>query len=200
MEILPNYLKSIADDINYKQDSVEFKIKCSCGNRNFSLYQNISAKNSFDEYWDSQKFPIFSICSKFDKKGQEYYYGKTFFGLHVGKFYVKNMPKKEFKIIIAKCSQCKTEYVIFDNRKHGYDALVNFNKENNKIDISSSNKKFVDNGKLKLKIINNLNFDQLKEDLNNQLSLNEFSEAFSSLSIYVKTKNKYKCIYDEETQ
>ena len=95
--MVPNYLMVIADQIKERKNLTTFHLKCLCGCNTFLLAKSKNneneQKNTFDNYWNSLKLPIFSLKEAIDKhNGERYVYGTTFFGIRLGKFYVKDLP------------------------------------------------------------------------------------------------------------
>lgn len=201
--MVPNYLMEIADQIKERKDLTTFHLKCSCGCNAFLLAKSKNNgnehKNSFDSYWDSLKLPIFSLKDAIDKRnGERYVYGTTFFGIRLGRFYVKDLPNFNIRQIIkARCSKCGKEFVIFDSHHHGYDVLT-------------ENKQEIENNELTVKLVWTKNPKEIIVDIRNSLSYEEFveefgesiekySNAFESIDIYTITNGRKKDFFGEET-
>ena len=84
--------------------------------------------------------------------------------------------------------------------KNGYDALVREKRkstnEKRKISFKSLNQK---ENLVKIKIRNDISFSSFKKDFPNA-SAEDFSNAFSEISIYLLNKNKYQCVFNAETR
>lgn len=199
--ILPKYLFQYACDIIEKKQEVVFNIKCNCGHRHFLFGKNQDVNvtnNVFDDYWKSFSVPIFSIGSAIDhKNGKEYYYGSTFFGIRIGKFYKEDLPKLDcHNIIKVRCTNCGEEFIVFDNYLYGYDSL---DKRNKKIEILQE-KDFLWNKKpfeMQIKILNDLTMEEFKETIEKNIETDEYSNLFSYIGVY-KVINGRKTIYFEE--
>lgn len=199
--MVPNYLLSIVDQVVSKKDSTTFHIKCKCGADTFLLAKNVNMENkrdnTFDNYWNSFKCPIFSLQDAVDKNGERYVYGTTFFGIRVGKFYYKDLPHfNERKTVKAKCSQCKAEFVIFDNLHYGYNAIA----ENERQSEPSEPVKYIWSKKPKEVVVvvrNSLSLDEFAEEFGRDSE--KYSNAFESIEIYTVDNGKKRTFFEEET-
>lgn len=212
-KILPDYLSLYAKDYVEKKNNISFKLKCTCGKENFTIYTNKKKyknkdpfDNPFDNYWKSLKVPIFSIANKTEKKtGRTYWYGSTFFGIHVGKFYDdmrnKEDSEKNINVIKLKCSNCGKEIIAFDNRLYGYDAVTEI-KPTEIHDLKYRIIKLqpdTNSTKIEIKVINDLSYNEFLECTQDNFNEKEYSNAFSTIIIYAITNNKRKKIFEEET-
>ena len=201
--MVPNYLAPVADRITEKKDATTFFIKCSCGCSVFLLAKSKNEKNvkenAFNSYWNSFKLPIFSWKDAVDKKtGERYLYGTTFFGIRLGKFYFKDFPDlNEYRIIKAKCCQCGKEFIVFDNRYYGYNALT----EN---ELQPENCEFIPKfswtktpKEIVVVVRNNLPYEEFRKEFGE--SREKYSNAFESIDIYTMSNGVKKLFFEEET-
>lgn len=114
--LIPKHLEEISEIIETSKNNEVAKIKCKCSHSHFIVYEfcesdNANVKPGFNE-----------IIRENDKL---YLVKRNFFGKIVEKIECGNMfEKKQRRIIKVKCEKCCSEYVLFDNYRHGYDAVV----------------------------------------------------------------------------
>ena len=131
MERIPKHFRMLACDLRAKKGAVTFRLRCDCGNETFYARQGRStagkrAEAEWERYWHKYKWvPIFSFCSATERKsGRPYIYGRTFFGIRVGRFYTDQLRVKDFCFVKITCEKCQKEHAVFDSRVHGYDAIA----------------------------------------------------------------------------
>lgn len=198
--MVPTYLLPIADRIIVKGDTTTFYLKCTCGGDAFLLAKSKKNENErdneFDRYWDSFKLPIFSLKETTDKNGESYIYGTTFFGIRLGKFYVKDLPRPNTRHIIkAKCCQCGSEFIIFDNLHHGYDAITEYERQ-----ADNYVPKFIwtkNTTGVIVMVRNDLSYDEFSEEFGD--SMEKYANAFESIDIYTMINGRKKKFFEEET-
>ena len=207
---IPEYLKSIAKNEKVKSSNIVFDIVCECNNSEFLVFQN---KKNED---DVKKEKIFHERTKnwlsmerwTDKKtGIQYVVKRNLFGLITDKIPIDEVPTdlNFHEIIKIKCSKCDNEYVIFDNKKHGYDALVEGEKSEN-LEIEFTQKKFRSSethlSKIIVEVFNDTSLNQFIENTGLDFTAEQYSNAFSDISIYgfvVDLNDKKIVLYTEET-
>lgn len=225
---VPEYLKQIAKITKEKPSFIILDLICTCGCTDFYVYQN--KKNPDDEKKEKEleqklsKRPLLSLTDWVDKTdGKRYWLKRNLFG----KIVVK-VPAPEFaggdwrdhNVIKIKCDKCGQEHIIFDNKKHGYDAFADeFDKKHGCYAfadeekrecsceaIEFSQKKFKgskDNlAGIRIQIRNSSSLDEFLEGEEGNVSEKEHSNAFSDITIYgnVKDLNGKKVdIFSEET-
>lgn len=201
--MVPNYLSSIADQIIFKKNTTIFHIKCACGCDSFLLAKSkqreVDKRNSFDNYWNSFKFPIFSLRDAVDKKnGEKYIYGTTFFGIRLGKFYYKDIPVyNKRRIVKAKCYSCGAEMTIFDSCLHGYNSLIESEEH---LEITESAPQFCwtkDPKEIIVLVRNSLPYEEFIEEFDDNLE--KYSNAFESIEIYTLQNGRKRKFFEEET-
>lgn len=200
-EILPQYLSSIATKITEtKNKKILFNINCICGGQNFFIFKNCETAEEITKKknWESLIKGYNSGYS--DDKGN-LYLTKKIFGIKIKQIKINRSDVPQYNTIIkVKCSECGKEYIIYDSRENGYDAMVD-SLENNKItDLPVQYIKFLDKEQsIKIKITNDLAYQEFVDEFQNA-SLQDFSNAFSEISIYITNNNKRKCIFTAETR
>ena len=202
--MLPAYLNSISDNVVDKGNKISFDLKCLCESRVFFLAKNkiVNDKNDpFDDYWKSFKVPIFSICSAIDKKTKkQYFYGTTFFGIRVGKFYDENLPiNEEPRVVKVKCYKCGNEFTIFDSRYYGYDAIIDREHIRPTVDEELVYSWSKNQSEIKVEIYNDLDMQEFLEEFQPEYTIEDYSNAFTNIIVYQINKGKKKKAFEEET-
>lgn len=216
MDILPTYLKELAHNCERKKNTVTFLLKCTCGNESFEVKKG---KTNYDKeseerwknYWRKYRFlPIFSFTLTVDRKsGKRYWYGGTLFGIRVGRYYVEDLHMvKDISIMKIKCPCCGKEHIIFDNRKHGYDALTDL------VELQEGRTviPFADESDLKFRrlckskpcairvtVQNDLPTEDFYDTFGSDASEEVYSHAFSWIAISSVIDGKTRTIFDMET-
>jgi len=202
--LLPNHLLSIAKNVKQKNSIVTFSLQCNCNCSNFILYQN---NESHEECLKKSKWE--SLLKDFngggysDKNGNLYLIKKNLFGIKTKELKInKSDIPKYLTIIKAKCICCLKEYIIFDNTKNGYDSIAeitdyaNINNQDSSILYKAISKKATP---IKIKIVNDMSFSSFIKEFPT-LSKENYSNAFSHISIYMLENNKPRCVLNRETR
>lgn len=202
--IVPQYLLDFATNIKEKNNSAILNLKCQCNNEYFILFKNEETK---EDKARRKKWEI--LLKKYndggysDSSGNIYLIKKKLFGIKSEEIKInKSEISNTVSIIKAKCSKCGKEYVIFDNTKNGYDAVVdnieikNLNKNNVSYSYKAINTK---DTIIKVKIINDLTYEEFVKEFP-KYTIDNFKNAFSEISIYSLKDKRYKCVFNEETR
>ena len=218
MDILPAHLREIAHNAIKRKENLCFDLKCTCGNETFKImkgktHEEKQFEEEWNNYWKKYRFvPIFSFADSTERKsGKRYTYGNTFFGIRVGKLYDEDLHfVKDLCVVKAVCPNCSKEFVLFDNRKHGYDALSDILDEQQ---FGKAGVPFADEKNLKFRnsckgkegtitvaIQNYLPLDDFYETFGENASDETYSIAFSWINIIATVDNKDHTILDMETQ
>ena len=214
--MMPSYLNQIASEIESKTFSIILGITCGCGNKEFEIYRNKKDREKEAEYdlwlynkemfWKKRFWMIYSTVPYIDKKdGKLYEYGKTVFGIRIGKFCLSDGPKYfKTNIVKAYCPKCKKEHIIFDNRNYGLKAFFTSEKDESEIlytrykHYESKNQVF----EIEVEIINDYKIGELSKKTEMNLNIEEYSNLFTKINVYgiiSDTKNKVM-IHSEETK
>ena len=217
MDILPAHLREIAHNPIQRKKSLCFDLKCTCGNETFKImkgktHEEKQSDEKWNNYWKKYRFvPIFSFTSTIERESKKvYFYGSTFFGIRVGKLYVEDLHfVKDLCVVKAVCPNCSKEFVLFDNRKHGYDALSDILDAQ---ELGANGFPFADEKNLKFRnscrgkegaitvaIQNYLPLDDFYETFGENASDEDYSIAFSWITIIATVGNKKHIILDAET-
>ena len=218
MDLIPCYLKKLATDCLRKKNEVVFHLKCECGNNAFEAQKlktdfRKAERKRDEQYWKKFRFlPLFEydICT--DKKtGKNYVRGVTWFGIRVGKFYIDDTIPKDYTVVKIKCPDCGKEYVIFDSRVNGYDAVADsYDAKEHKIDANVPPEgvqiprfrnlcRCADRFQVKMKIVNDVPLEDFKEDFGEEAPEEDYANAFTRIMIYSVINGKSKVSIDEET-
>ncbi len=208
---VPNYLKEIAYYEKRNGTFTEFHLKCTCGCTLFDLYENYLDKKEKEickPYYDALDYSVtggcFSSCTKDDE-------GMIHHWIHFT--HDRNGPKKEVFIppkpvfadiisIKAECSECKSEYVIFDNRYHGYSAKYcrNLNDEAVRYIPHYRKKKRRDDMPIRIQIIVENAMDSCKDDAHGESNDENCADAFTWFTVYsIEENEKRRKLFDLET-
>lgn len=125
--IKPKYIENILSITKEKRDEIECDVVCVCGERRFIGYKNVIVRSEQEKEYEKE-FDAF--CKKYKRirmgreNGVSYVYGmKGLFEEEVlEKFEYKRLDATE--IVKVKCAACGKEYILFDSRFHGYDAMI----------------------------------------------------------------------------
>ena len=202
-------MENILSVTKEKRGEIECDVVCECGSVRFIAYKNVITRSE-DEAAYEIAYNAFNKKYRRVRFGNEngitYLYGmKGLFGETIlEKFEYKRLDATE--IIKVKCAVCGKEYILFDSRFHGYDALIP--ERESKYDgvtydfapIAWKN----DKDGIATITVKIQNDDTLEEFIENAYETDEktYSESFGWISIKavnVKTKAK-KVLLDSETQ
>lgn len=194
---IPKYLQKISESVKTSRFYETVKIKCKCKCCQFSVYDHFEANGSNIKR---------GFNGLIQEDGKLYLVKRSFFGKILKKVECTGMfDKKERRVIKLKCQNCGTEYVIFDNYKNGYEAVLSLDNNEYKDLETPENFEEVYPEPLEVfvTIYQDLSYQDFKEDLSDQVSgINKamYLDSFSSIVIYGKnTKSKKIKICTEET-
>ena len=199
-------------DIRSHGNSVSSTLVCHCQNDLFSLTLGKTAERkkgeaAWEAFWKRYRFlPIFSYCDGFDKKtGERYLYGKTFFGIPVGRQYFKDMRHfvKDFTVLTACCSRCQSEITVFDSRRHGYDAIED-TEERSQIPFADEKGLVIRKlcqelpAKVRITFENSLSYEEFCEDFGEEASEEKYANAFTRIKVTADNGKKTSVVLDLE--
>ena len=214
--VIPEYLNSIAKITESKMFSINFDITCDCGNNNFTITKNKKDREKEAEYdmwlynkemfWKKRFWMIYSTVPYVDKNdGKLYEYGKTVFGIRIGKFCLSDGPKYfKTNVIKAICPKCKKEHVLFDNRLYGLKANSALEKDEKEIRFTNFNHYESKDQifRISIEIINDYSNKELSKKMSKKIEINEHNNLFTKINIYgeIGETNKKIMIHSEETK
>jgi len=211
MLVIPTYLGSFSEVIKSTKNTVSLKIVSKCGNDEFLVYNN-KIEKSLKQFGKDKEIEDFgkrcgwkSYTGGAFNDDKYYMYRKNIFGIIVDKVEVTDFTSDTVNIIKAKCKKCGDEYIVFDNRIHGWDAVMTEETKDISYDtIEFEQRKFKGSkenvAKIRVKVINQETFEEFqKENPNNTIA--EYSNAFHDISIdgIIKDTGKVTMIHCEET-
>lgn len=209
---VPHYLKNNSENIIEKDQYTKFDFACDCRNKTFYLSKNTFSKeekNAIKPYVD---FLTAWYTSHLPKKTAEDENGITHY------FMQSNYPNREWielimpecpsfvsvAVIKAKCSCCGREFTLFDSRFHGYDGK--YCKENSKEEIKYiPTMKQVRNKtntpvQLSFKIESIETYEEFASEMEENVSFEDYTDAFSWIWIYSIGENgKKRIVFEMET-
>ena len=210
MILVPDYLKDIACDETRKGTWLSFSVRCTCGNRHFTVFKNYHTKQEqelmkpyFDALEDSVSGCWASTCTRDDDGTLHYWKLFTPFGL--------KGPKKEVfipeaplcacvEVVRIVCDTCAKEYTLFDNRIHGYDGVISEDRDVKLAYQPSFKKKCRTPVNIKVKIENDPTVEEFRENSGLDADEGAYSNGFGWIGIYVTNNDgKTKKIFDFET-
>lgn len=191
--LIPKHLEEISEIIETSKNNEVAKIKCKCCHSHFIVYEFVEADNV------NYKPGFNEIIREDDKL---YLVKRNFFGKIVEKIECGNMfEKKQRRIIKVKCEKCGLEYVLFDNYKHGYDAVIIQQEccvSENEI-IFDFKKVYSQPLEVFIKIYQDISYDQFKDEFKN-MNYNGYLNSFGNIDIYgINSKSRKIKICSEET-
>lgn len=136
--MIPSYLNGIAVVMNDDKNYTQMSARCSCGCKNFKLFMKTRTEDEIQR--DKALDKIFKEFGKrvevqSDSSGNTFIVQKNFCGKVVKRVAICNEPEQTFwNYIGIQCTFCGTEYVLFDERFHGYDACVSPHQNHGDVD------------------------------------------------------------------
>lgn len=126
--MIPSYLNHIAQIMNDDMNCTKMGVMCPCGCNHFKPFMKAKSEDEIqrDKNLD-QLFKKFGKRAEIqsDSNGNTFIVQKSFWGKEVRRVAICNTQEQEFwNYISIQCAFCGAEYVLFDERVHGYDACV----------------------------------------------------------------------------
>ena len=123
----PKYIENILSVTKEKRGEIECDVVCECSSTHFIGYKNVIVRSEEEAAYEEayNEFNRKYIRIRYGaENGVPYLYGmKGLFGEEIlEKFESKGLDATE--IIKVKCAACGKEYILFDSRFHGYDAII----------------------------------------------------------------------------
>lgn len=189
--LIPKHLEEISEIMKTSKNNEVAKIKCKCSHTHFIVYEFCESDHANDESGFKE------IIRENDKL---YLVKRNFFGKIVEKIECGCMFEKQ-RIIKAKCNKCGLEYVLFDNYKHGYNAVI-VQQENgaSKNEINFNFKKVYSHPiEVFVKIYQDISYNQFKDEFEN-VDYASYLNSFGSIEIYgINSKSRKIKICSDET-
>lgn len=207
---VPEYLKAIAKNVKAKREWTSFTLACRCGCQTFMPYMNYftaEEKKLLEPYYDSLHNALsgcWATTCTVDEDGT----------LHHWKMFTPaglNGPKEEVffaeepffaKVAVLKivCQECGAEYLVFDSRCHGYDAVTGDRTEEEMRYQPHFKPKCTHEVGIEIKVENDPSLEAFQENSGLMFTEKQYSSAFSWVKVYaVKQDGKKRVILDCET-
>ena len=126
--MIPSYLIHLAQVMNDDKNCTKMGVMCPCGCKHFKLFMKAKSEDEIQRAKDlEQLFKEFGKRAEVqsDSNGNAFIVQKNFWGKEVRRVEICNTLQQEFwNYISIQCAFCGAEYVLFDQRFHGYDACV----------------------------------------------------------------------------
>ncbi len=212
---IPNHIKHLSTVENQNKTWTQFSLNCSCGCRDFFVFQNYlnkEEKSLEDPYYKAlellygNKRPRGSTV-EFIKDDDGTLHRWILYEPELGwegrceEIFVPPLPYFSLITVIKiKCTECDKEHIVFDSRSHGYDGMTS---EHNKEALE-----YKPNFRLKcktpvsisVKIENDESLEEFKKNTNLDFTEEQYSNSFSWIIIYkIDEKGKKTKIFDWET-
>ncbi len=209
---IPNYLKAIAYNELQKDNFTSFCLKCKCGCTHFHIYESYLDKHEkelckpyFDALARSVTGGYFSNCTQ-DENGVIHHWIYFTHSINGPKEEVIIPPKPTcacIEVIKVKCPDCRNEYVIYDNRFHGYSGK--FCKD------SIEEKEYIPHFRLKrrrdnlpveicISVEHTESYENFEKNIDISCEYDDYTDAFTWITIHsIDNNNKKHKLFDFET-
>ena len=182
--LIPKHLREISNVINKSKNFETARIKCKCGCTRFIVYKYVTPLKS------NIKYGFNEIVRENDKL---YLIKRNFWGKIIKKIECSDtFNEKPRNVVKVKCQKCDSEYVLFDNYKHGYDAINKYFSNAILYDISTEFEEFYPQLlEVFVKIYQDISYNLFREEFEN-LDFETYLNSFSNIEIYGITLNSRK--------
>ena len=182
--LIPKHLREISDVINTSKNFEIAKIKCKCGCDRFIVYKYATPLKP------NVKLGLNEIIRENDEL---YLIKRNLFGKIIKKIkYSDTFYEKPRNVVKVKCQKCNSEYVLFDNYKHGYDAINTYFCNAVLCDIFTEFEEVHPQLlEVFVKIYQDISYDLFQEEFEN-LDFETYLNSFGNIEIYGITSNSRK--------
>lgn len=210
---IPTHFKKNCRGVIEKSGYTGFEFVCDCKNNSFFLYKNALTKDEKAELKPYFDFLSFWCCSDLPKEYKEDENGVTHY--YVQRNYPNNLTWEEIErppcpvfwavtVIKGKCASCGKEYVLFDSRFHGRDAIYYNNISREEREYSPTMKQIQNRSKtevkLQIKLQNALSYSEFLQYFDSDSSEENYADSFSHISIYSIGENgKKRAVFKMQT-
>lgn len=206
---IPEYLKKNAINPKHTKENIQFEFVCDCNNKEFYIFQNYLTKeekvivNEYEKAFEKVFKGSWTYKMESDEKGIVHYWRVyTPLGMYGPKKEVF-LPEKpafaELNVIKAKCTHCGKEYVLFDSRHHGYDAVTNDESEVS-LYVPQFKQKGTSTFGVMIKVENDDSLEAFIKNTGEECDEAFYSNAFGAITIYtINSDGRKKVLFDAET-
>ena len=190
--MIPSYLNHIAQVMSDDKNCTKMWVMCPCGCKHFKPF--MKAKSEDEIQRDKNLDRLFKEFGKraevqTDSNGNTFIVQKNFLGKIVKQVPICNALEQEFwNYISIQCAFCGAEYVLFDERNHGYDACVSPCQKYGDVDSIT----YPDQAK-RIEIM-----VDYPSDVDEEVSIEDKTLAFSRIRIFAISDRKKLTIIDWE--
>lgn len=210
---VPEYLREIGYAEKRRNNFLQMGIHCQCGCEDFYIYTASTSHNGkeFDEWHKAEKeyfrslgVEIYGKSCYIDKNDGLTYETAYVNGKYIGKLLFDPPKFWSAYVIGAKCSRCGKKHLIFDNTRFGYNGRIVGTEEKadyGKMKFRQIRRKLSPDFiyKIKIEIENDESLKEFQSACSEQYTYEQYSEAFSQISVYLSHNGKKVRIYEEET-
>lgn len=206
---IPAYLRNNAVNSKQTRTNIQFDFVCNCGNEEFFIFQNHLTEEEqvivaeYEKALSKAFKGSWTYTMETDEEGVMHYWRLytplEMYGPKKEVFPPEKPPFADVNVIKVQCAHCGKEYVLFDSRHHGYDAVTVDNS-----DISAYVPFFKQKNRspvrVVIKVINDSSLEEFIENTGEDCNEDFYSNAFGAISIYtVNCDGKKRKIFDAET-
>jgi hypothetical protein len=209
---IPHYLKSIATLEKQTKQWTHFSLACPCGCKRFQVYESYLTKEQ-----KALERPHFdTLGSIFDRSIPSTLTRDEDGKCHYWRLYEpeKGLEGRHEKIIIPPCpffsgiwvwkiicDECGQEFILFDNRFHGYDGVFNEGATKETLSYQPTfRRKCKDSVSLSVKVENDDSYEEFCENCGDECTEEQYADAFSWIVVYkIDEKGKKTKIFESET-
>lgn len=191
--MIPEHLSDFAKEVSNKKNYSKINISCTCGCDDFYVFKRKKTKQEISLEKELEKRMIKEMGRNFevysDKEKNVFLIKRNIFGK-----IVKKVPRKDFaapsfeNLIVIKCRNCGKNIIIFDEEKHGYNAVLSNNKQEKLIDDNFD----FSNNYFKIEVLVYYEISEI-----NDLSRDQ-SNAFDRIKIIMFKDGKQRLVGDFE--
>lgn len=180
------------------KDYKQHNLKCKCGCDHFSVFYGKQEKSLEEKQREEKKEKFLSHATSFEGyigKDGKIYTVRKFLGIPFGKMCEEvSSVTIDREVVKIKCVNCLKEIIIFDNYQHGYSSFEMEKNENLNIIYETLSKAPIE---VCVKLYYSLSKSETDEIFVDETY--DYSNCFTSISIYKLKDGKNKKIYDFET-
>ena len=182
--LIPKHLREISDVVNTSKKREKAKSKCKCGCNRFIVYKYTTPLKPNVEY---------GLNEIIRENNELYLIKRNFFGKIIKKIkYSDAFDKIPRNVVKVKCLKCNFEYVLFDNYRHGYNAINTHFSKPILCDISTDFEEvYFQPLEVFVEIYQDISYDLFQEEFEN-LDFETYLNSFGNIKIYGITSDSRK--------
>ena len=198
---IPLYLREISVIEKQRKTWTQFSLNCPCGCGKFFVYDNYLTKEEkeiakpHNDAWARLMRERFTCRMGDDgvwhhwivKKTDD---GKTEYGEEV---FVPDAPCfVGITVFRITCADCGKEYLLFDSRKCGYDAMTGECDKEKADYVPHFKQKYRESVSLSVKVENDESLEAFNENTGLDFTYDQYSDSFSWMAVYKINDNDKK--------